>query len=196
MRTIIKFSFVLIVFFFHTRCTKTVGRPTPPVKEIDTTYGKLNFYFNEKLDTMFQLQAGRVNNKLFVNGIKYRYYEDHFNYSQILQIRCVTNKLNLRQNLYRWNWLTALISEDSIKNMAHLYTVIEDAEATCEFFNVLEADTINNYIIITKEIGNFREFWGEFKLHLTRTEQCGAKYNYYQVDDAIIRGNFHSKTKS
>ena len=65
-------------------------------------------------------------------------------------------------------------------------------DQSCDRFDLLEADSANNYIRITRQENNYDEIWGEFSATYIRT---GVTCNSEEFADTLIfrDGTFHFK---
>ncbi|MBK0401371.1 hypothetical protein I5M27_00135 [Adhaeribacter sp. BT258] len=81
------------------------------------------------------------------------------------------NKNVNTQRLYEAN---QLVNEhpDIASTYATFNTAQDDGDVVCDIYKLIEADSLTNYIRITKETGNYKEVWGEFSVNFVRTRGC------------------------
>lgn len=93
-----------------------------------------------------------------------------------------------------------IIKSDSIKsyapwNAVHAYgsfsTAQDDGDVECDFYRVIESDSINNWVRIDSENNDYNEVWGSFSMRLYRTNTCDA--SIYPDTLLISGGKFHFK---
>lgn len=85
--------------------------------------------------------------------------------------------------------LTPLIAKTS----AFFGTFKPDGDVTCEDFSVIDSDSANNLVQITKQINNYSEVYGTFKLSLIKTINCST--SHYSDTIKLNNGYFHLKLK-
>ena len=80
---------------------------------------------------------------------------------------------------------------DPNKVMSTFFTLSNDGDVVCHVFHVLEKDSFNNWVRITKYNEKTKEFSGEFSVTYIKTEEC-ATFSY--PDTIRIRNRvFHTK---
>lgn len=92
------------------------------------------------------------------------------------------------QRLYKETQLLNT-NPDSANTCASFSTTQDDGDVLCDIYEVIEADSLTNYIQITKETGNYKEVWGTFSVNFVRTRGCSEST---LPDTLRIRdGQFH-----
>lgn len=61
--------------------------------------------------------------------------------------------------------------EEAPKISGSFGTII-DGDGGCDSYEVYEADSVNNWVRIDREQGNFKKIWGSFSMHLYREKTC------------------------
>lgn len=101
--------------------------------------------------------------------------------SEYIFISNISKKL-IRQKIY-----VGFIDSDSIASR-YITNDLED-DVGCDYYQVYEADTLNNWIQITKEVNNYGEIWGEFSV--TYLKESGCPDSPYPDTVRIRNGTFH-----
>lgn len=90
-----------------------------------------------------------------------------------------------------------LLSMDSLatvdpvnsRTSASFGTTQDDGDVLCDQFEVIDSESANNYLLITKEDNNFSEIWGKFAISLKKTVSC-AESEYPDII-RFTDGEFH-----
>ena len=91
-------------------------------------------------------------------------------------------KTLLRQNLY------SDFTNNDLASSLYFTNDLED-DVGCDYYHVYEADSLNNWIQITKEVNNYGEIWGEFSV--TYLKESGCPDSPYPDTVRIRNGTFH-----
>lgn len=134
--------------------------------------------------------ADSLNNFSFT-ATKYRKSGENFIPTEIFsifKIRRTTGNQIIYKSDSTLN-LTPLIAKTS----SFFGTFKPDGDVTCEDFSVILADSANNIIQITKQINNYSEVFGTFKLSLVKINNCSTPH--YSDTLKLSNGYFHFKLK-
>lgn len=73
------------------------------------------------------------------------------------------------------------------------FTYQDDGDVACDTYEIIETDSVNNWIKVTKQTNNYAEVWGTFSATFFRKQGCSAtKY----ADTLRFRdGVFHAYLK-
>lgn len=58
------------------------------------------------------------------------------------------------------------------KAMGSFNASSHDWDVGCDSYEVYEEDSVNNWVRIDREQGNFKKIWGSFSMHLYRSRTC------------------------
>jgi hypothetical protein len=75
------------------------------------------------------------------------------------------------------------------RTYASFSTMQDDGDVWCDLYEVVESDSINNWVHITQQNKNFTEIWGEFSITLHRKSGCPS--SVYPDTLRIKDGEFH-----
>lgn len=184
----LKIAGVLLLFSFLvlTNCKKQKDAPVPIKDTIDTAHGKIDFYLNDRKEDMFHVNSNIIENKLCIGSYKLKQVEN-----QLLPFHsfliCLSNKTLQKQNIVKENYNNPY--SDSTKAWAFFGTMQDDGDLGCEYFEVNEPDTLNNFVQITKQQNNFAEIWGNFSVSFNKTSDCPT--GFYPKTVVIKNGYFH-----
>lgn len=78
---------------------------------------------------------------------------------------------------------------NSRNSWAYFNTNDDDGDSVCEWFEVNENDSLNNFVQITKQENDFSELWGNFSVSFNKTSDC--KNRFYPNELLIRNGTFH-----
>jgi hypothetical protein len=179
-------ALILLSFLLLTNCKKKKDVPVPIKDSIDTTKGKIDFYLNDGKEDMFHVKSNIIENKLCITGCKLKQVEDQlvaFHYFSI----CLSNNTLIKQKIVKQNSNNPY--SDSTSTWASFGTMQDDGDAGCEYFDVNEADTLNNFVQITKQQNNFAEIWGNFSVSFNKISSCAS--GFYPNTIVIKNGYFH-----
>jgi len=98
-----------------------------------------------------------------------------------------------RQTVRAWIIGQPSSNPDSIYLDATFTTTQADGDVSCDLFQILETDSVNNWIQITKEEGNYNEVWGNYSATFTRHSGCAS--SPYTDTLRMRNGSFHFKFK-
>jgi hypothetical protein len=70
-------------------------------------------------------------------------------------------------------------------------TAQSDGDVGCDFYEIIESDSTNNWVRIEKQSNEYNEVWGSFSMHLYRTRTCSS--TIYPDTLLITNGEFHFK---
>lgn len=191
-------SYIVILLFIIVCCKK---------KTNSNDNSKTNI-FTENIDLINDTSNGTVNAK--INGVlwrgfphvdslnnfsftatKYRISGNNYLPNEIFSIFKI-KKMSGSQIIFKSDStlnLTPLIAKTS----AFFGTFKPDGDVTCEDFIVIEADSSNNIVQITKQIDNYSEVYGTFKLNLIKINNCST--HHYPDTVKFTNGYFHLKLK-
>jgi len=148
-----------------------------------------------------------INGVIWEQDIKDVLFDDNgyfefaaFKYKKIGGVHVVSeilsfNKIkptNVRQTVKAW-----IAGQSTNPNPFHLDarfgTSQADGDVSCDMFQILEADSLNNWIQITKEKDNYKEVWGTYSATFIRLEGCAS--SPYPDTLRMRNGSFHFKFK-
>ena len=92
-----------------------------------------------------------------------------------------------RQRIYPFD--TNAVFDPFIAKSASFSTNQDDGDVGCDLFDVIEADSLDNWVQITQEKNNFGEVWGVFQVSLYRVNGCAA--SIYPDTLRLTNGTFH-----
>ncbi|MCA6436388.1 MAG: hypothetical protein IM600_15435 [Bacteroidetes bacterium] len=155
----------------------------------DTTKGTITVIINGNLWRGFPYADSSSN--FSFTATKYRKSGENFlpmEIFSIFKIRRTTGNQIIYKSDSTLN-LTPLIAKTS----SFFGTFKPDGDVTCEDFSVILADSANNIIQITKQINNYSEVFGTFKLSLVKINNCSTPH--YSDTLKLSNGYFHFKLK-
>lgn len=97
------------------------------------------------------------------------------------------NKILGKQHIYPYD--TNAVFDPVINRTASFTTRQDDGDVLCDYFDVIEADSLDNWVQITREENNFGEVWGVFQVSLYRVNGCAA--SIYPDTLRLTNGTFH-----
>ena len=134
------------------------------------------------------VRTGVYSNRLRTVDDKYKKVEKNLSIPwEIFSLQLVDKTIN-NQRIYMQDSL-AYIQPEISKTYVSYGTVQDDGDVVCDLFDVAEADSVNNWIQITKEKNGYKEIWGMFSVTLYRVEGCAT--SSYPDTLKIRDGNFH-----
>jgi hypothetical protein len=183
------FSLTLAIIFLVNGCKKDPEvEPLPPKDIIDTTQGRTFFVLDDASVDNFHIMATLIAEKLYIGCGQLRQFHGDLVQSQNLAF-ALTQKSFLRQKVHKVNYRFDRFS-DSTATWAQFNTSEDDGDVGCEFFEVDETDSLNNYIQITRMKNDFSEIWGTFNVSFVKVQDCShrlhsqhltARYGYFHV---------------
>ena len=149
-----------------------------------------------------------INGVIWAQNIKGVNFDDYgrfafsaFKYKELDGVNIVFEVLEIKSILKNKNVqrIKAFVSGQQITNPDSLYlgatfsTTQDDGDLSCDMFHIMEADSVNNWIKITKEEGNYNEVWGEYSATFLRESGCAS--SPYPDTLRMRNGSFHFKFK-
>ncbi len=95
---------------------------------------------------------------------------------------------NLQKSLFAQQVFKDFYLNDSIV-AARFATAQDDGDVLCDYFEVLESDSTNNWVQITREENGYQEIWGKFSVTMIRTDGCAS--SPYPDTLRFREGSFH-----
>lgn len=92
-----------------------------------------------------------------------------------------------KQRIYPYD--TNAVFNPYLAKTASLEAYQADGDVGCDLFDVIEADSLDNWVQITREENNFGEVWGVFQVSLYRVNGCAA--SIYPDTLRLTNGTFH-----
>lgn len=169
MKTKVNLLITILLMIFTAACKKD---------NLIITSGSCSATINGQNWTANYVKAGKTDSTIaFMAQIqKLNEFKEPYPYD-ILDIHIMKNKGK------------QIVGEISTVPYAYFYTAIEQGHATNERFEVLEADTENNWVQITEESNDYKEIKGKFSLTLIKTS-TGIDPNRYPDTLRIRNGEF------
>lgn len=119
----------------------------------------------------------------------YRIVEGSLSPWEALSISEIRKETNLFQRILKRDTIASIYPNKARNVGAYFGTPQADGDVTCDSYYVIEQDSVNNWIVIDKQLDNFSEVWGSFSLHLFRTRSCSS--SIYLDTLLITDGKFH-----
>ncbi len=94
---------------------------------------------------------------------------------------------NISKTLFKQKLYSGFTDSDS--TTSHYFTNDLEEDAGCDYYQVYEADSLNNWVQITKEINDYGEIWGKFSV--TYLKETGCPGSPYPDTVRIRNGAFH-----
>jgi len=94
---------------------------------------------------------------------------------------------NISKNLFKQRLYKEFSDSDSTTSI-YFTNDLED-DVGCDYYQVYEADSLNNWVQITKEVNHYGEIWGEFSV--TYLKESGCPDSPYPDTVRIRNGTFH-----
>jgi hypothetical protein len=183
------FSLTLAIIFLVNGCKKDPEvEPLPPKDIIDTTQGRIFLVLDDASVDNFHAYAVIIDGKLSLGGGQLRSFHGDLVSSQNIGF-ALTQKSFVRQTIHKMPYSINRFS-DSTSTWAYFGTSQDDGDVGCEFFEVDETDSLNNYIQITRMKNDFSEIWGTFNVSFVKVQDCShrlhsqhltARYGYFHV---------------
>ena len=177
--------FPILIFSF---CAKKEVPSKLPVDHIDTTLGNMTFALNGKSAHDFHVSGKKFKNKIVVLGEKMELVGNElvpFHHWDI----CFNNNSLKKQPLCKVYQGDDSKYSDSSKAWSTFATSGDSGQGICEFFEINNGDSINNWVQVTKQQSDFGEIWGNISVSLKKIQKC---YPNFYPDTVVIRnGYFH-----
>jgi hypothetical protein len=153
--------------------------------------GKSELFFNDTKTNRFRAGASYIQNNKnkavisFLYAINDLYSRENFTIS--------VDKLDntVQQRIFKYDRGDISIPFDPNKAMSSFNTLSEDGDVLCHTYDVLEKDSLNNWIKITKYNEKTRELSGEFSITYIKTRECTS---FSSPDTIRIRNGVFSTT--
>lgn len=172
---------------FTLACLVMISCVKDETDEIETK-GKASAMVNGKL------WIGEVN--VFNRGDKMNIIIDHFKEIdgvivpwEGIGILMVHKKEDSIQRIFKSDSLLATAPWLVTHVSGSFSTSQELGHVACDYYEIIEQDSINNWVRIDKQQDNFSEVWGSFEMHVYRTDSC--KISEYPDTLMITDGKFH-----
>ncbi|WP_417608622.1 hypothetical protein [Owenweeksia hongkongensis] len=135
--------------------------------------GKASFKINgELLET--EVRAKKRGDKFLMALEKYRMSGGEPSPWEVLSIEYVHNKLDSVQRIYNIDSL-GTIAPELVTQVSGFFSSRKFYDVGCEIFEVVESDSINNWIVLDGQRNNFNEVTGRFALHMYKVHGCDAE---------------------
>lgn len=108
---------------------------------------------------------------------------------EVLSFNQIDKIKNKQQNVKSWN----LGQSGNNYLNARFTTTQDDGDLSCDRFEILETDSTNNWIQITKEEDDYNEVWGNYSATFVRKYGCPS--SPYTDTLRFRNGSFHFKFK-
>ncbi|MBX3163352.1 MAG: hypothetical protein KF900_02635 [Bacteroidetes bacterium] len=180
-----KYIFIIIVVFSIQACKKDSPIPLSDEPNLaDSVKGRVSAEINGKQEHFF-VTTDTVRNKLSRFNIYFgASYPSSYN-NKSVTIGGIEKNL-ISQRIYTLTLDTNIVQ---IRTNAMFYTTWNDGDVLCEVFEALESDSLNNYVMITKQNNNYEEVFGTFSLTFIKTQDCEGRH--YADTLRIRNGYFH-----
>jgi len=150
--------------------------------------GSSELSFNDIKTNRFRVRAGFVDDKISI-GFLYA-INDLYNREDFVIVNVSPNNLNL-QTIYFYNKGDGTVNLDKNRVMSSFVTLSNDGDVLCHTYGVLESDSLNNWVKITKYDEKTKELSGEFSVTYIKTRECATLS--YPDTIRIRNGVFHTK---
>lgn len=129
-----------------------------------------------------------------------RYYEFTLVLNQFKEVNGVNQPMEHGEIIFiekKSDTIQRIFERDSVIIQPYLMTQATgmfstsqgESRVLCDFYEVIEQDSINNWVKVDKQLGDFNEVWGSFSMHLYRVESCSS--STYPDTLLITDGKFH-----
>jgi hypothetical protein len=109
---------------------------------------------------------------------------------EIMGIQYFNKNLNT-QKLINGDSVSIYAPWNAIDAYGSFGTAQSDGDVGCDFYEIIESDSTNNWVRIEKQSNEYNEVWGSFSMHLYRTRTCSS--TIYPDTLLITNGEFHFK---
>lgn len=176
------FALGCFAFFIFTlsSCNKDEETDIPSV-------GKASFKVNgDMLET--EIRVIKRDEKFLIHLEKYRIVGGEPWPWEILSLLHVHHKLDSVQRIYNRDSLNTA-STDLVSRVGGFFSSPKYYDVGCEIFEVIESDSINNWVVLDSQSNDFSEVSGRFALHMYKVQGCDA--DKYADTLRITDGKFH-----
>ncbi|WP_417589825.1 hypothetical protein [Owenweeksia hongkongensis] len=150
--------------------------------------GRATFKING-IEMVTELRAGVRDSKFGFAAEKYRMVEGSLSPWETLTISELQKKTDSVQRIFNRDTIASTYPDRARHVGGYFGTPQADGDVTCDIFNVIEQDSVNNWVRINKQQDDFKKVWGSFSLHLYRTESCSS--TMYPDTLLITDGQFY-----
>jgi hypothetical protein len=135
--------------------------------------GSSELFFNDVKTNRFRVSSGYTNNKDkltidFLYAINNLYNREGF-----IIVNIKPNNRDM-QRIYFYNIGDGTVDLDTNKVMSSFNTLSDDGDVLCHIYDVLESDSLNNWIKITKYDAQRKTIEGDFSITFIKTRECNT----------------------
>lgn len=94
----------------------------------------------------------------------------------------------LKQRIFKRDSLLNINPQVS-KTCSSFNTAQDDGDVLCSYYDIIEEDSLNNYIEITHQVNNYEEVWGNVRVLLKMNITCPS--NSHKDTLMFSEGKFH-----
>ncbi|WP_417608626.1 hypothetical protein [Owenweeksia hongkongensis] len=150
--------------------------------------GKARFKING-VEMRTELRALIRNSTFEFTAEKYRMIEGSLSPWEALTISDIQKKTDSVQRILNSDTIASTYPDRARHVGGYFGTPQADGDVSCDIFEVIEQDSVNNWVRINKQQNDFTKVWGSFSLHLYRTESCSS--TMYPDTLLITDGQFY-----
>ncbi len=110
---------------------------------------------------------------------------------EAISLLLIDKRLDSVQNLFIRDSVVSTAPGTATKGYGSFYTRAENWDVLCDFYDVIEVDSLNNWVKIDSQQEGFKEVRGSFEMKLFRTKICDD--TKYPDTLHITDGRFHFK---
>ena len=145
---------------------------------------------NEKIWESSKGTLTVFNDSLFHISFSWGIYNKEYDIDTLGYSFTLLRKKLGKQTLYNRSIEQVRVSLESTPPLFSFISSDQDGEMACDVFRPNELDSVNNWINITKQEGNFKKVWGTFSVTIKKEEFPCSKLKY--PDSMEIRnGSFY-----
>jgi hypothetical protein len=153
--------------------------------------GTSELLFNDAKTNRFRVRASFYKDNAKKVSISFLYAINDLYNREIFELAGVKLDSTNQQKIYIYDRGDVSVPFKPNRVMSTFSTLSDDGDVGCHLFQVLEKDSLNNWVRITKYNEKTKELSGEFSVTYIKTEEC-ATFSY--PDTIRIRnGVFHTK---